>query len=288
MQFYYLPSKALLIFWAPKAACTAITDWVGNSFIETADCEGDPRVFLGSKGYTFSNLINITPIIESGAIKNAIISYREPTSRILSSFINKFLIYGGKPIASSSELESFAKLLARRLASWVSNERSDCARVPDFKGDPELAFSLQDFILFICSGSIRERNIDHHFKPIIWNKNDLASLTRLPRKNIKVFPLRVEHFDDDLLQINRKLLDGTYIPPKINASTLPSPDWSYSSDPQVVQLSQCDLLENKIIPTRSALLNCFAQKPRLSAIFQDRFRFDYQLSSFLDGLASSY
>jgi len=287
MQFYYLPSKALLIFWAPKAACSAIVDWINKSFSETKNCEGDPRVFLRSRGYNFSDFANINPIIESGAIKNAIISYREPTSRILSSFINKFLIYGDKPIASESELESFAKLLARRLANWKSNEHSDAAIAPNFKNESELPLSLEDFITFICSRSIRERNIDQHFKPMIWEKKHLASLTCLPSKNLKIFPLRVDHFDNDLSQINRKLLDGTYIPPKINASTLPSPDWSYSSDPQVVQLSRRDLLEKKTIPTKSALLDYFAQNPELSATFQDRFRFDYRLSSFLDDLANS-
>lgn len=287
MQFYYLPSKNLIVFWSPKSACTSIVSWIKYSFFELASCHEKPRLFLQREGYNFTNPTNAYPIIDGGTVKNIVISYRDPASRILSAFVNKFFICGRKLITSENDLEKFSSNFAKKLLEWKRSsqppdEESQYRIIDDFRD-----MSLQDFILFICNHAYLDHGIDSHFKPVIQNEANyllLANLTNQAKLNI--FPLRTQSFNADLSAINESLSLKQFSPPKVNATRPPSPDWAFSDDPTLFSASIKELEKERLIPTKQAITGLFSMNSNYKLLFEKRFRFDYQLGIFLDHLAA--
>lgn len=110
MDTYLLPCKAL-IAWTPKCACTSLYLLVKS--IHNIDC---PR--YDYKIYTLLNDSNI----ESYKNHKKIIVMRNPYHRIVSCFINKFLVHPISGILNNNKLESFAKDLLGNHANLTFNE----------------------------------------------------------------------------------------------------------------------------------------------------------------------
>ena len=107
---YMLPEQKLIIFWANKSGCSTIYELVRSYILKKNFSRFDPKYFI--KDYDPSNPEQVCC--------NKVIVLRNPFTRILSCFLNKFVIYGSKFLYSREDLEPdikpiFDKIKNKRL-----------------------------------------------------------------------------------------------------------------------------------------------------------------------------
>lgn len=95
MNFYFLSSKSCVVTWSQKCACTSLSRWIKHSFKEGQLCPEatSMRTYLAKEGHNHKdiNKLKLFTCKKSPKANTVIVSYRDPASRITSSFINKFL-----------------------------------------------------------------------------------------------------------------------------------------------------------------------------------------------------
>ena len=120
MNFYHLPSKQCVVTWSQKCACTALSRWIKHSFHEGAYCpkETSMRTYLAKTGHNFKDINKLKSLTgnQQPEADKLIISYRNPASRITSSFINKFHVYENRAIFDrNKKVPGFAKEFAIKI-----------------------------------------------------------------------------------------------------------------------------------------------------------------------------
>ena len=129
------------------------------------------------------------------------------------------------------------------------------------------------------SGSLSE--VNPHFTPQLLSKKQLHAITSCGSRGIRLLPLKVESFQDDLIAINR-VLDIDYIPPHTNSTSLPDQDWTFSDSADLVDLPLSKLYAEKVIPKSGSLRNALQQDLDFNEKYMAVFGHDYELLRWMD------
>ena len=140
-------------------------------------------------------------------------------------------------------------------------------------------------ILFLweCKRSGCLNEINPHFTPQLLSKKQLHTITSCSSGAIRLFPLKVESFRDDLNTIN-KALEIDYIPRHTNSTSLPHQDWTFSDSADLVDLPLSKLFAEKVIPKSGSLRKALHQDKDFNAKYMDVFEHDYDLLRWMDGV----
>ena len=140
-------------------------------------------------------------------------------------------------------------------------------------------------ILFLweCKQSGGLGEVNPHFTPQLLSKKQLHAITSCDNRGIRLFPLKVESFQDDLIAIN-KVLDINYTPPYTNSTSLPDQDWAFSDSADLVDLPLSKLYADKVIPKSGSLRKALQQDQDFNAKYMDVFEHDYELFRWMDGV----
>ena len=283
MNFYYLPSRRCVILWDQKCACTSISKWIKASFEEAqqAGKKQSTRTYLGLNGYNFDNIRNLNPWIQSsgGEIQHVIISSRDPVSRIASSFVNKFPVYKNRTIfAKNKRIQGFAKSFSKDLLQEIRHQ-SGAHR-------PRGAFALDDLIRYLYQQKDDLDSINPHFTPQISTAKRLEIIKSLINSNIRIYPLRVSNFSEDLQKINNSLGLET-MPSFVNSTRLPTHEWRFDGTGSSASKRVSILHQEKLIPNAKALRDLLHKKPDLQEQFQDLFQYDFALQNAMNELSNN-
>ena len=281
MNFYYLPSKKCIVTWSQKCACTALSRWIKYSFDEGQVCPKatSMRTYLAKAGHNFKDINKLKSLTttERPKANKIIVSYRDPASRITSSFINKFHIYENRTIFDGKKkIQGFSKEFSTAITQSL-NQKYEGTRD---EGD----FSLREMILFLweCKVNKSIEEINPHFTPQLLSKKHLNAI-KYCSISTKLFPLKVESLRDDLEYINNAL-SINYIPPHMNSTSMPGKDWSFNESSDLVDLPLSKLYANKVIPKSNSLRKALEQDQDFNKKYIEVFQHDYELLRWMDGL----
>lgn len=233
MRCYYFPNSNLGIFWTPKCACTSLLDWCiqlsqkeelpYNESIEIEGFEETPQFPKSRKFFNQNYLLGKRFLGKTGL--KPVVVVRKPIPRLISAFINKFLVYNGEPI---TELESFAKRFKNKYIS------------PNF-------VTFNNVIQGIKNNKVSGYPVEPHLAP------QMSQVRWVYFNNNPPLIARVENLQDDINKITDELgLDRIKLS-RSNVSKMPN-DWKETDD-DLSNVSVEDLIGNKIWPRKENLIN---------------------------------
>ena len=276
LRFYYLPSFRLTVLWSPKCACSSLVHWLRHLVATTKESvpstkEMDPRVYLNKAGYDYSQLVNAVPL--STIPESRLVSLtRHPISRMRSSYINKFLRYGKKNLTSSSDLEGFAK----RFILKVSSDKLIRKKIPNSQlcaDNDNFTLSMGAFLKIVGGRLFDKRIYDHHFMPQICNSDEYNLLKKITHNSSASYVIKTESFNIDLATVN-DCLGINFIPSKSNETTFDD-DWVASDDLSVLEMTNQDMIEQKILPSKNAVYAYCVKNECMEAFGNDFQHFNY-------------
>ena len=109
---FVLPDQEMVVFWAPKAACSTIAEVIAFSVLPKPVLDawdfdvGGPRLLLEQQGYLKDGKAARQLAAARGYKSIAII--RDPYERLISAFVNKFVVKNDRPILNYTDMEPFA------------------------------------------------------------------------------------------------------------------------------------------------------------------------------------
>ncbi|UTW60019.1 sulfotransferase family 2 domain-containing protein [Kordiimonas sp. SCSIO 12603] len=114
-----------LFYWSPKAGCTSFVRWfminrLGVRYKDYKDRYSGPRGYLDGEGYGLDHKEANKLALEEGYETVALV--RHPATRVLSAYLNKFVLYGGDWLTSRERLEPFVQMSLRQ---WGYDESDD-------------------------------------------------------------------------------------------------------------------------------------------------------------------
>ena len=282
MNFYFIPGKRAAITWSEKCACTSLGHWCTNA-LDRKNIPGDKRLFLQREGYNF-HLSQLPGLIEAGSVKTLIVTTRDPVSRMLSSYINKFVVYTGKAIDKYDSLEAFSRQFLEKIIEEktheIRKEKSGNKKETFINSEGHFGLSFRNFLRYISSNKDNPQALNSHFRPQITDTKSLHTILSAKELNVQLLQLRIENFQDDLKLVNSHL-DLSYMPPKINVTTLPDSGWIKSDNPRLAKINSYSLIQRKELPTSTAAKEFIKRMPKLRAKFNEFFAKDYEMIQFL-------
>lgn len=149
---FYDPASGLMVFWSRKSACTAVAEWFARSVVGIA--QGSPRDRLAERGFlhTASASLKIVP-----EVTRSIGFVRDPVQRVLSGYLNKFVLYRGKPIFAFDQLEPLSRRAYLQATGMTEQEAGR-----DYDGLSLM--QILDYMEHFCNGP-NEDGMDPHFSP---------------------------------------------------------------------------------------------------------------------------
>lgn len=107
-----------LLFWSPKSGCTSLVQWFVYGYLGVRQEDvrkdySDARAWLRGEGY-FSHFRDARKLVNKNGY-SAIALVRHPATRVLSAFLNKFVVYQRKPIDA---WEKHEPAIRRSLITW--------------------------------------------------------------------------------------------------------------------------------------------------------------------------
>lgn len=157
-QAYLLQKHNLIVFWTPKAACTSIVEVICKDILSEKNIRGSKRTWLRENGFYIDGT-QAQKLIERENYQN-IALIRDPYDRLVSAYLNKFVLYHGKYLENFDQLEGFAKnfysIFNRR------NMESPLSGASQYRG-----LSFREFVDEICfvigQRAGKEPNLNHHW-----------------------------------------------------------------------------------------------------------------------------
>ena len=281
MNFYYLPSKKCIVTWSQKCACTALSRWIKYSFDEGQACQKatSMRTYLAKAGHNFKDINKLKSLTttEQPKANKIVVAYRDPASRITSSFINKFHVYENRTIFDGKKkIQGFSQEFSTAITQSL-NQKYEGTRD---EGD----FSLREMILFLweCKVNGSLEAINPHFTPQLISKEHL-NVIKLCGASTRLFPLKVESLRDDLEYINNAL-SFNYLPPHMNSTSKPGKNWGFSDSVDLVDLPLSKLYAKKVIPKSNSLRKALEQDQDFNKKYMEVFQHDYELLRWMDEL----
>jgi len=191
----------LVVLWSPKCACTSAVEW----FFSLAPLNYDgvekvKRRWLAHNGYLY-NYIQAIHLVEDLGYKSVQFT-RDPYTRSISAYLNKFCVYRNKPLTKFHELEPFAKNFIRSFNSIRNVEPTEF-----------IGISFFEYLKHVKHLMNNHNAIDQH-----WD----SQLPRYVPNRIKPDAIvRQENFESDLEYANGKLSLNGFIPDKKNVTSWP-------------------------------------------------------------------
>lgn len=171
MSCYVLLNKKLVFFFSFKSGNTSLAYWIYNYLKSRSDFvvgNKDIPVYLNNPNMHISAGMGWS-LIKNNNFKGVVLS-RDPYARIVSAFVNKFIVDGDRWIKSYDNLEHFSKV---------------------FLGDScKSGVSFMEFLNSIYNYSVSGQEINRHFAPQVSDK--------LLDKNFFTYQVRLESVDNDL------------------------------------------------------------------------------------------
>ena len=283
IQFFSLPQKQFALIWSPKCACTTVSSLIAQYVSGSAEFgeEGkQPRAYLNKNGINKKGLSQLKDLFEDQKLDRFVVLTRDPISRLVSTFTNKFLI---KVRADKNKIIEIAQ--RGRYEGFSLKFINDCAesglafhgKTPLVKEADVSDFSLAYLVNYINHKAVDIGNVNDHFSPQIKSQSTLDLYTKI-RDSVQQFKiLRVENLNSDLQELAH-MLDFTYTEIHNNKSPLPA-GWQKSDDPAIIELSTKELTYMRRIPTRKALYSYIQQNGLdMSAFNYDVQFFGHQLA----------
>ena len=151
-DIYINKHKQFLLFWSPKSACTTLTEWFIASLDLKEDSEKTDITTVRVSGKYYCRFRDIQRLKHY----KKIIFIRNPFTRIVSAFVQKFIIgYEGKKLDSLDKLEFFAREVAQDIYRYKGIDYKD------YDG-----FTFIDFIDYIERKMSEKNNtLNHHWSP---------------------------------------------------------------------------------------------------------------------------
>lgn len=241
----------VIAFWSAKCACTPVDHWFARgvltlnpfyedkmeSLLDRIDHvdEGSPRLFLGANGFKYDFV---------DAQKRAhhdeyfVVHFtRHPALRLVSAYLNKFVIYAGRYLNTYDDLEPFAKHLASEI--YQRNHWP----LALYKG-----IRFCDLVEHLWSFAQNPRPgayIDHHWA------------TQIPKgtaRGVHIEPdyiVYTERFNEDLRILNSHL-GINFVPGKFNVTSFPD---AIETDENLTRHFSQDLIKSRILVRPGNLLD---------------------------------
>lgn len=126
----------LVIFWAPKVACTSLAVWYVNGLLKSRGVEDFKKVatlhgtytesqrgWLELSGYTLTGYQGGRLVLDEGY--RGIFFVRDPFRRIVSAYIDKFVNHHGRPLLKFGDLHGVGQLLYRQMKGGPPADSKD-------------------------------------------------------------------------------------------------------------------------------------------------------------------
>lgn len=190
-QAYISHEKKFVIFWSPKCGSTAVSKWFIHNIFESEKLpQALNRRMLAKFGYTCHTEKAQEFVLNENY--KSIFLCRNPYTRSVSTFLNKFYVKHSIPILNYDDLEPFAQ-------SFVDNFNKYRQRACKL-----FNISFIEYLKFIQICMLEGLYIDRHWE------------TQIPRNiNLCVIPdfiIRQESLAEDLGKINQSLGLKSYLP----------------------------------------------------------------------------
>jgi len=237
-QAYISHEHRFVALWSPKCASTSVANWFINGFVSNCyDKSKFTRKMLHSEGYT-CDANEAQWYCFSKGYTSAFYS-RNPYSRSVSAFLNKFYVKHQKVISSFEKLEPFARDFINDYNSY---------RVYD---STNYNISFIQYLEFVSYLILEKKSIDHH-----WDR-------QVPRfdgfKLVPDFIVKQESFDQDIKNLNAYFDLPDFVTIKRNSTTysndyiLSDSDFSHASNFEC-RKQKIALKYNNLINSQSASL----------------------------------
>ncbi len=279
VRFFYLPQRRFALTWSPKCACTTVSGLIAQYVSKPGEFGKETkrlRPYLQKKGVNIKGHKKMENLFDEQKLDRFAVMTRDPLSRLVSAFTNKFLIRFNKKnklleIARRGKYEAFSlKFIKDCAESGISLH----GKIPLVMDSGVNDFSLAYFLHYINHEDVNIISIDDHFSPQIKTKSTLQLYSRI-RDSVNEFKIiRVESLNSDLQELE-KMLDFKFTQIHRNKSPLPE-GWQKSDDPAIVELSTKELTENKQMPTRKALHSYL----QLNGIEMSIFKYDSEFFNY--------
>lgn len=248
---YVIHAQRVVFFWSPKAGNTSLAKWLVQGLWPAADDTAGmpPRAFLKSDGSLMKFPAAYRLVAEEGYDSFALV--RNPYSRAVSAYVNKFVMDGNLRLDGFDKLEPFA---ARLYLATSGN-------------DPSAPFSGVSFVQYlehvaekVCQRPpAEEPDLDAHWSTQV--------PFRFRRKGFKYGQIiKLETIDEDLAPAALRL--GIEAPfPHLRRSR-PEPG---SSD-DVSEVASTEILAARRVPSEANLLSDGAR-----ALIEQAYEIDFEM-----------
>ena len=114
---YWDDGRKLLVFWTPKSACTAVSNWFARGLLglQIPKGSGGARAWLIDNGYRHRPESAVK--LAKTQASHSIAFTRHPFDRLISAYVNKFVVFKDARLVRFDQLEEFAKQLYCRIRS---------------------------------------------------------------------------------------------------------------------------------------------------------------------------
>ncbi len=123
----------LVVFWAPKVACTSLADWFVNGVLKArglgdftqvetlhGTCTESQRTWLQQMGYTLSAYQGMRLVLDEGY--TGVYVVRDPFRRVVSAYVDKFVNHHQRPILRFKDLHGVGQELYCQIRECTPRE----------------------------------------------------------------------------------------------------------------------------------------------------------------------
>jgi hypothetical protein len=210
MDFYLIEEIDLLVGWNPKCACTSVCDWIVHGILRPAhDPVSRTREYLQNRGYQLEAEAAAQRMAQGGLRLACFV--RNPLTRLVSGFVDKFVCRRGKPLLYPDDFEPLALQTIQELYAAQGYQGG-------YRG-----VAFRDLLAYIGSSLELGQRLDHHWTP---QTAGLPPPIKAAVEAHQCFIVKQESFAHDLANLSY-LLGLSYRPRRFNAVRRPA-GWRYA------------------------------------------------------------
>lgn len=247
-------NRRLLLYWSAKSACSAIMQWFSIGILGQHRCQtGDRRKWLRDNGYQIGHE---EALDQAHAGYRSVAFVRDPFDRIVSAYLDKFVVHRGAPIVEFCHLYPFAKSFYCKVKRVSPSEAEQ-----DYEG-----LSFVEFLTYVhhrITHANGDCALNEHFntqRPLLYDSVNF--------QYDEVHDVR--NLDESMKTFNREF-GVTFLPGRVNSN-------SYGSQPGqgfIGETASIDLARKLPEISRSRFAN-----DHTVSLVSEAFSIDYRAFSF--------